>query len=404
MNNIISVSQLNRYVKSLFDQSGLLNDIFIQGEISNFKNHYSSGHMYFSLKDNTASIKAVMFSSYVSALKFMPENGMEVVVHGSVSLYEKDGAYQIYVKDMIPYGAGALSIAYEQLKEKLYKEGLFSDFYKKPIPQYPENIAVVTAKDAAALQDIINILKRRYPIGKVRVYPTLVQGKFASESVKSSLEYIEKENICDLIILARGGGSLEDLWAFNEEKTVRAVFNCRIPIITGVGHETDFTLCDFASDLRAATPSESAELAARNISEIQQDLDRFEERINISLLNKISECEKLMSSYNEEYTRNILQKNILESEKKLKSIEENFLNSMSNYVNKKEDEFQNLTRVFESISPIHVLNRGYTITQNKNKTDLSKTKQGDILITDNGNLSITSEVIKVDFKGLFQGE
>lgn len=404
MNNIISVSQLNRYVKSLFDQSGLLNDIFIQGEISNFKNHYSSGHMYFSLKDKTATVKAVMFSSYASLLKFMPEDGMEVVVHGSVSIYERDGAYQVYVKDMIPYGAGALSVAYEQLKEKLYAEGLFSELHKKPIPQYPENIAVVTAKDAAALQDVLNILKRRYPIGNVRVYPVLVQGKGASESISKALEYIQKENICDLVILARGGGSLEDLWAFNEEKTVRAVYSCKIPIITGVGHETDFTLCDFASDLRAATPSESAELAARSISEISQDLDRFEERLNTSLENKIENYENLISVYSEEYLKELMEKNISEKENNLGQIKELLQSKIKNYINKKDEEFKNLVRVFEGVSPLSALSRGYTITENTNKSNLKDTKPGDVLITRSGGFSITSEVIKVSNEDKLEGE
>ena len=259
MNQILTVSQINGYLKGLLDEDVQLKSIYIRGEISNFTNHLRTGHFYFTLKDARTSIKAVMFKWNASRLRFMPQNGMSVIIFGSVQLFERDGICQIICADMQPDGLGALYMAFEQLKERLGREGLFDPGHKKPLPQYPEKIAVVTAKTGAAIQDIIHILSRRWPLGELILCPALVQGEGAPASIVSALQLAETVSP-DVIIVGRGGGSLEDLWAFNDERVARAVYACRVPVISAVGHETDYTICDLVADLRAPTPSAAAEL------------------------------------------------------------------------------------------------------------------------------------------------
>ena len=261
---VYSVTELNNYVKSLLDNDGNLKSVFVTGEISNFKNHYS-GHMYMTIKDEGGAIKAVMFSSYASRLKFVPENGMKVIIFGSVSLYVKDGSYQLYITDMQPDGVGALNLAFEQLKEKLGNEGLFDTKNKKQIPRFPEKIGVATAPDGAAVRDIFSVLKRRYPVAEIVFCPVAVQGASAAPEIAEAIRLFNKQSECDVLIIGRGGGSLEDLWAFNEEIVARAIFESDIPVISAVGHETDFTIADFVADLRAPTPSAAAELLCENI-------------------------------------------------------------------------------------------------------------------------------------------
>lgn len=267
---VISVSQLNRYVKSLLEGDANLTAVYIGGEISNFTNHYKSGHLYMSLKDEGAVVKAVMFRAYASKLAFRPENGMKVVVKARVSLYEKDGAFQIYIEEMQPDGVGALQVAFEQLKKKLAAEGLFDGARKKSLPRYPSRIGVITSPTGAAVRDILNILGRRYPLADVVFAPVLVQGEGAAPQLVDALRRFNEAQAADVLIIGRGGGSIEELWAFNEESVARAVAASRIPVISAVGHETDFTICDFAADLRAPTPSAAAELAVPD----QQDLRR----------------------------------------------------------------------------------------------------------------------------------
>ena len=263
----MTVSELNSYIKNVFDNDRFLSALTVRGEISNFTYH-KSGHLYFSLKDEGGQVKAIMFRSSAASLKFMPENGMKVIVRCSVSVYTQSGSYQLYVSSMQPDGIGALYLAYEQLKSKLESEGLFDESHKKSIPVFPERIGVITSPTGAAVRDIINVTGRRYPVGKIYLYPSLVQGEGAEANLIQALDYFNDSNLVDVIIIGRGGGSIEDLWAFNGEALARKIFEVDIPIISAVGHETDFTICDFVADLRAPTPSAAAEIAVPDVREL----------------------------------------------------------------------------------------------------------------------------------------
>ncbi|MBQ6935614.1 MAG: exodeoxyribonuclease VII large subunit, partial [Clostridia bacterium] len=284
---VYSVTELNDFVKTLLDNNENLKNVFVTGEISNFKNHYS-GHMYMTIKDEGGAIKAVMFSSYASRLKFVPENGMKVIILGSVSLYSKDGSYQLYITDMQPDGIGALNLAYEQLKEKLSKEGLFNQENKKPIPVFPQKIGVATAPDGAAVRDIFSILKRRFPLAEIVFCPVAVQGASAAPEIANAIKFFNEKSACDVLIIGRGGGSLEDLWAFNEEIVARAIFESEIPVVSAVGHETDFTIADFVADLRAPTPSAAAELAVPDIIELKSDLLGLKQHLTVLIKNRLN--------------------------------------------------------------------------------------------------------------------
>ncbi len=265
---LITVSQLNRYVKSVFDGDPNLKLIFVTGEISNLKINSFSGHMYFTLKDDGASVKAVMFKSYASRLRFLPQEGMKVICRAGVTLYERDGAYQLYVSDMQPDGAGSIAVAFEQLKEKLSNEGLFDSNKKKTIPQFPEKIAIITSETGAAVQDMISVIGRRWPLATLVMCPVKVQGTGSAEQMCDALSDVNNYTGCDVIIIGRGGGSQEDLWCFNDEQLARQIAASNIPVISAVGHETDFTICDFVADMRAPTPSAAAELAVPDINEV----------------------------------------------------------------------------------------------------------------------------------------
>ena len=293
MRNIptLSVSELNAYIKMMFDSQTILRGVAVRGEISNFTAS-RSGHYYFTLKDKTSKISAVVFYSKASMLKFLPENGMKVIVSGSISVYEADGRYQIYVDSIEPDGVGALYIAYEQLKEKLEKEGLFDVSRKKAIPKIPSTIGVITSPDGAAVHDIINITGRRYPLAKIMIYPSAVQGADAPLGLVSGVKYFNETKSVDVIIIGRGGGSLEDLWAFNDERLARTIASSEIPIISAVGHETDFTICDFVADLRAPTPSAAAELAVPDYRELLATLRAFRADAIASIAHKIDAYKK----------------------------------------------------------------------------------------------------------------
>ena len=278
----MTVSELNVFVKNMFDGNRLLSGVSVTGEISNFTAH-RSGHLYFSIKDSESQISAVMFRGHAMGLKFLPENGMRVILRGSVSVYVRGGSYQLYVTSMQPDGVGALYLAYEQLKSRLADEGLFDPAHKRPIPKYPERIGVITSPTGAAVRDIINVLRRRYPLATVYLYPALVQGDGAEQTLINGIDFFDKSGLADTVIIGRGGGSIEDLWAFNGERLARRIFEARVPVISAVGHETDFTICDFVADLRAPTPSAAAELASPDLRELTVRVDEMQGRVDRAL-------------------------------------------------------------------------------------------------------------------------
>jgi len=278
-----TVTQVNQYIKQVMDKNVVLSNIWIKGELSNCKRHYS-GHIYLTLKDDGGVLKAVMFRNSAANLVFEPQDGMRVMARGRISVYEKGGAYQLYIEEMQPDGVGALHVAFEQMKERLEKEGLFDSEYKKPIPTYPQTIGVITASTGAAVRDIIHVLGRRAPYVKVLLYPCLVQGEGAARNICEAISYFNREKCCDVIIAGRGGGSIEDLWAFNEEEVARAIFISDIPIISAVGHETDFTIADFVADMRAPTPSAAAEIAAADASDILRQLSAGRDRMKSGMM------------------------------------------------------------------------------------------------------------------------
>lgn len=390
MMKVLTVSQVNFYIKSVIDSAAALNSIYISGEISNFKS-YPSGHMYFTLKDEKAQMKCVMFSSANIHLKFRPENGMKVICFGRVSVYERDGAYQLYVQDMQPQGIGSLTIAYEQLKEKLEKEGLFDSFHKKKIPSYPKKIGVVTSNMGAAVEDIKNILARRYPLCEVLIAPTIVQGDAASADIVRSIEMLDRRGDIDVMIVGRGGGSIEDLWAFNTEAVARAVFHCKTPIISAVGHETDYTICDFVADLRAPTPSAAAELATLNIDDEKINMDKYRQSLSLLIRAKISKEELFIQSVKENSllsNPNAFYDSLLQA---LDDKKQRLHHCMHGYFDKKEKEFSKSVSVLNALSPLNVMARGYAIL--KKDSQIIKNAQC-LCVDDEIEISAADAVLK----------
>ena len=286
MSSVLTVSQINTYLKAVLDGDDNLQHIFVCGEISNFTNHYRTGHFYFTLKDEKAALKAVMFRSAAQRLRFLPEDGMRVIIRGSISLFERDGVYQLYCDDMQPDGAGDLSVAFEQRKKKLEEMGLFDPLHKKPIPSLPSRIGVITSPTGAAVHDILNVLERRFPFAAIVFCGVQVQGESAAPQIAEAIARFNELQAADVLIVGRGGGSIEDLWAFNEEIVAHAIFNSQIPVISAVGHETDFTIADFVADLRAPTPSAAAELASPDTRELLFQLDTMLDRLTERVLDK----------------------------------------------------------------------------------------------------------------------
>lgn len=378
---IISVSQLNYYVKSLLDNDGHLSSVFVTGEISNLTDHYRSGHIYFSLKDNNAVIKAVMFAGNARNLRFKPAEGMKVIVRGRVSLYEPTGNYQLYAEDMQPDGIGALTLQFEQLKKKLSQMGLFSPEHKKPIPKFPQTIGVITSPTGAAIQDIRNILNRRFPKADIVLYPVMVQGNSASEQLVSAVNTFNEYDCADVIIIGRGGGSVEDLCAFNSEELAYAIYASNIPIISAVGHETDFTICDFASDLRAPTPSAAAELAVPDREELMSYYKSQQQYLTSIVENKIAVFKRRLSEYNLIINNNSPQKRCLEYEQKLI----NYRRILENTINLKLctniENVKSLGSKLETLNPVTVLQRGYAAIEKDCKiiTSVKELQKDDLL-------------------------
>lgn len=362
---ILTVTQLNTYAKSVVEQDVTLSNVFVIGEISNFVDHYRSGHLYMSIKDNQSVISAVMFSGNASRLKFKPENGMSVIIRGRVSIYERDGRYQLYIDDMQPDGIGALAIAFEQMKDKLSKAGLFDVEHKMRIPEIPEKIGVISSPTGAAVQDVLNVLSRRFPVAEIVFAGVQVQGDNAAPTIIDAIKKLNKTDV-DVIIIARGGGSAEDLWPFNDEKLAYAIYDSQIPIISGVGHETDFTICDFVADLRAPTPSAAAELAVPDIREQKYYISTLKNALDSAIENNIKE-----KQYNlEQLTKSTVLKN---PEKIIENCEL-YLDSLITKINmnfkdiftKNSSDFAMICSKLESLSPLKVLARGYSITKKDN--------------------------------------
>ena len=368
---IIKVSQLNFYLKSLLDNDQRLQMLLLEGEISNLTDHYSSGHIYFSLKDEKSVVKAVMFSYAAKNLRFKPQNGMKVLVRGRVSVYEPSGQYQVYVEDMQPDGIGALSMQFEQLKEKLSKEGLFDKEHKKPIPQFPQTIGVITSPTGAAVRDIFNILGRRYPSADVVMAPVLVQGENAASQLKDAINKFSDNAIADVIIIGRGGGSIEDLWAFNDEELARAIYNCKTPVISAVGHETDFTICDFVSDLRAPTPSAAAELAVPDSAELLMSLSSQRQYIDTLIDKKIIDLKKLLDNNTRLISAYSPQLLLDEYQKSTDNLAKRFIKAGENILNDNFKNLQNLGAKLSALNPIAVLMRGYSFTTDADNNTIS---------------------------------
>ena len=367
----ITVSELNKYIKDKISEDEYLNELLIKGEISNFKNHYT-GHMYFTLKDENSLIKCIMFKSYAQKLNFMPKDGMKVIVLGGVSVFERDGVYQIYVKAMQEDGVGDLYTKYQELKQKLEKQGLFAQEHKQKIPMMPKIIGVLSSQTGSVIKDIINVSTRRNPNVYIRLLPVPVQGEGAGEKIAYGIDYMNKNKLADVLILARGGGSLEDLWPFNEEIVAHSIYNSRIPIISAVGHETDFTIADFVADLRAPTPSAAAELAVPDVYELNKKINSYQDRLRMALIKKVQfmrlSYEKCMaSSVFKEPTRKI-NENYIKIDMYIKQLE--------GFIREKQKQekvrYTELVSKLDALSPLKTLIRGYSITQKGNEIVKSK--------------------------------
>ena len=357
-----SVSELNGYIKTLFENDRALRAVNVRGEISNFTRH-SSGHLYFSVKDSEGQIRAVMFRSSAARLAFMPENGMKVILHGTVSVYPRDGSYQLYVNSIQPDGIGALYLAFEQLKAKLSEEGLFDEYHKKPLPKLPKRVGVITSPTGAAVRDIINVTGRRFPLAEIFVYPALVQGAGAEADLVKAVDFFDKSGLCDVVIIGRGGGSIEYLWAFNSEKLARRIYDAEVPIISAVGHEVDFTICDFVSDFRAPTPSAAAEIAVPDSRTLALKLDGMLDRAASALgraleskrdkLSKISDSDVFKSPVT-----------MLDGAKnRLSELYKSAFDLTARAVERQKSAFSVLAGKLNALSPLSVLARGYSVAQ-----------------------------------------
>lgn len=373
--NPISVTELNKYIKGKFEEDEYLANVLVEGEISNYKHHYT-GHLYFTLKDENSLIKCIMFKTYTGHLEFEPKDGMKVMILGSVSVFERDGTYQLYAKAMKPVGmVGDLRAAYEELKQKLEKEGLFENAHKKQIPTYPKVIGVLTSNTGAVIRDIINVSTRRNPNVVIKLFPVPVQGEDAAEKIAKGIEFMNEHKLADVLIVARGGGSLEDLWPFNEEIVARAIYASDLPVISAVGHETDFTISDFVADLRAPTPSAAAELAVPDIAELQLKIQGYQNRYKQALIRKVQlmklRYEKCMQSRVFTQPLQKINEQYMVIDMKVKAMEHNILQKLQ----AEKAIFQKFVLQLDTLSPLKTLARGYGIVTKKgnrvkNITDL----------------------------------
>ena len=368
---VFTVNEISNYIKQILDSDENLSNIYVKGELSNYK-MYPSGHHYFTMKDAEGTLKCVMFKGSAVKLRFKPENGMSVIAYGRISVYPRDGAYQLYVNEISPDGVGDLYVAFEQLKEKLYKEGLFDEKYKKPLPAFPKSIAVITSSAGAAVRDIIRILGSRWPLTKVLIMPVRVQGAEAPPEIVGAIQYANAHNVADVIITGRGGGSLEDLWAFNDERVARAIFDSVIPVISAVGHEPDVTIADFVADVRAATPSNAAELAVPDISDVRDVLlgadIRMRQAVSRDIKSRRQRLEELSG-------RRVLQSPRYYIDDKrvlLDHMQDRICAAMQRNLHGNRERFARLAASLDAMSPLKVLGRGYAIAKREDGTVIKK--------------------------------
>lgn len=376
---VLSVSQINFYIKSIIENDGSLQFVLVTGEISNLTVHQRSGHIYLSLKDSNSVISAVMFAGNARRLKFRLENGMKVICRGRISVYEPSGRYQLYIEDMQPDGVGALTLAFEQLKKSLAQKGLFDNAHKKPLPKFPKTIGVITSPTGAAVQDITNIIRRRFPSADIVLAPVLVQGESASEQLVRAVNKFSASKIADVVIIGRGGGSAEDLWAFNDEQLAYAVYNCETPIISGVGHETDFTVCDFVADVRASTPSAAAELAVPDRQELMSYYFKQKQYISAMLDRKIKTAQLRLENQQRRMSASSPKLKAEQLEKQLSAKSEKLTRFMNIYISNKENKLVAAKGKLDGLNPLNVLNRGYAIAEKDEKiiTSSKQLKDGD---------------------------
>ncbi len=394
MDNILSVTALNTYAKGLLENDKFLKDIAVEAEISNFKNHYSSGHFYFALKDEKSVINAVMFRFNNTKLNFLPKDGMKVLVRGKVSIYENSGSYQFYVSDMFPAGVGARQIAFEQLKEKLEKEGLFSNEYKKALPRYPFKIGVATSETGAAIKDILSVMKRRFPSGEIYLANCLVQGEYAQTSIVNAIKTLDNIDEIELIIIARGGGSSDDLWVYNSEDIARTAFACKKPTISAIGHEIDFTILDFVCDVRAATPSVAAEIAFPDRETIAMNLLGFEEFFKDKLNSKLIEYNKNLELFkNSDGFYNFKNYKAINTEK-LENLKLTLDNNLKYKIDNLKTKLSFNHKMLDELNPLNLLKKGYSLVYK----DSDLLKNTDVSLGDEIKIITTDKEIYCDVK------
>lgn len=399
---VLTITQINEYLKGLMDRDSLLSGVAVKGEISNYK-VYPSGHHYFTLKDEGGALKAVMFRGNAMRLRFKPENGMKVIAIGSISVYPRDGAYQLYCTGLTMDGVGDLYAAFEQLKSKLSQQGLFDPAHKKPIPQYPKTIGIVTSAAGAAIHDMLRILKKRYPLTKVLLLPVRVQGEEAPGEIAVAIRYANKYHLADLLIVGRGGGSIEDLWAFNDEKVAIAIYNSQIPVISAVGHEPDVTISDFVADLRAATPSNAAELAVPDQDSLRQSLDAMQDSMIASVGRRIKAEKTKLQLLAQSAALQRPDAYIIQQRQRLDNLQKHMTAAQTTNLNRHRQRFMANTAKLDAMSPLKVLTRGYAMVESHRGNVIRSVQQAeqgqsiDIRISD-GRLAATITDIKEDLQ------
>jgi len=393
---IITVTQINEYIRAMMDGDRLLNNLAIKGEISNYK-LYPSGHHYFTLKDEGGALRCVMFKGNAVKMKFRPDNGMKVIAMGKISVFPRDGAYQLYCSGLLLDGVGDLYAAFEQLKQKLGEQGLFDPAHKKPIPKYPSTIGIITSSAGAAVHDMLRILKKRYPLSKVLLFPVRVQGVEAPGEIAAAIGYANHFRLADVLIVGRGGGSIEDLWAFNEEVVARAVFASKIPVISAVGHEPDVTISDFVADLRAATPSNAAELAVPDQNALRQVLDTLSGAMATAMLRRVQNARRHLKVLSDSTALQSPEGYLIQRKKTVELLQNRLLSAQSMQLSRKKQQYIGLTAKLDAMSPLKVLTRGYAMVQSQdqqlvrsiNDVDIAQTVH--VLLSDGSFTAIVTD-------------